>query len=85
VLRTSYGASKKKNFCLPRSKPEVLLWGPAGGNFWRVPAAPQARQSVNFVQNRSGFGCINAPIKNQKSKIKDQKHRRKNAKIFLRF
>ena len=25
-----------------------------------VPAAPQARQSVNFVQNRFGFGSINA-------------------------
>ena len=29
-----------------------------------VPAAPAARQSVNFVQNRFGFGCINAPISN---------------------
>jgi len=26
-----------------------------------VPAAPAARQSVNFIQNRFGFGCINAP------------------------
>jgi len=25
---------------------------------------PAARQSVNFVQNRFGFGCINAPISN---------------------
>ena len=25
-----------------------------------VPAAPAARQSINFVQNRFGFGCINA-------------------------
>ena len=29
-----------------------------------VPAAPAARQSVNFVQNRFGFGCISAPISN---------------------
>ena len=29
--------------------------------FGGIPAAPQARQSVNFVQNRFGFGCINAP------------------------
>ena len=29
-----------------------------------VPAAPQARQSVNFIQNRFGFGCINAPVSN---------------------
>ena len=26
-----------------------------------VSAAPAARQSVNFIQNRFGFGCINAP------------------------
>ena len=29
-------------------------------DFGGVLAAPQARQSVNFVQNRFGFGCINA-------------------------
>jgi len=32
--------------------------------FGGVPAAPQARQSVNFFQSRFGFGCINAPISN---------------------
>ena len=32
--------------------------------FGGIPAAPQARQSVNFVQNRFGFGCINAPVSN---------------------
>jgi hypothetical protein len=26
----------------------------------RFPAAPAARQSVNFIQNRFGFGSINA-------------------------
>jgi len=36
VLRTSYGASKK-NFCLPRSKLKVLLWGPLANT------APKAR------------------------------------------
>ena len=30
-------------------------------DFDGVPAAPAARQPVNFVQNRFGFGCINAP------------------------
>ena len=38
-----------RNFCPPAEN--------SGG----VPAAPAARQSVNFVQNRLGFGCINAP------------------------
>jgi hypothetical protein len=33
-------------------------------DFGGIPAAPQARQSVNFVQNRFGFGCINAPVLN---------------------
>jgi len=44
-------------------------WGFRGRNFCPpaaisggVPAAPQARQTVNFVQNRFGFGCINAPV-----------------------
>ena len=36
MFRTSYGASKK-NFCLPRSKPRALLWGP-------LATAPQARK-----------------------------------------
>jgi len=40
-----------KNFCPPAV-------------FGGIPAAPQARQSVNFVQNRFGFGCINAPVSN---------------------
>ena len=38
-----------KNFC-----PPAAISG-------EVPAAPQARQSVNFVQNRFGFDSINAP------------------------
>ena len=41
-----------RNFCPPAAI--------SGG----VPAAPAARQSVNFVQNRFGFGCINAPVSN---------------------
>jgi len=41
-----------KNFC-----PPAAISG-------EVPAAPQARQSVNFVQNRFGFGSINAPVSN---------------------
>ena len=41
-----------RNFCPPAAI--------SGG----VPAAPQARQTVNFVQNRFGFGCINAPVSN---------------------
>jgi len=39
------------NFCPP-------------ADFGGIPAAPQARQAVNFVQNRFGFGSINAPNKN---------------------
>ena len=37
-----------RNFCPP-------------ADFGGVPAAPQARQSVSSVQNRFGFGYINAP------------------------
>ena len=40
-----------RNFCPPAV---------SGG----VPAAPAARQSINFVQNRFGFRSINAPISN---------------------
>ena len=43
---------KGRNFC-----PRAAISG-------EVPAAPQVRQSVNFVQNRFGFGSINAPVSN---------------------
>ena len=40
-----------RNFCPP-------------ADFGGVPAAPAARQPVNFVQNRFGFGSINAQVSN---------------------
>jgi hypothetical protein len=43
------GVNVPRNFCPPAEISDG------------IPAAPQARQSVNFIQNRFGFGSINAP------------------------
>ena len=56
--RTKAGGQKGRGFRSVMS-PGIFA-RPA--DFGGVPAAPQARQSVNFVQNRFGFGCINAHL-----------------------
>ena len=54
--RAKAGGQKGKGFRGRNFCPPAVFGG--------IPAAPQARQSVNFVQNRFGFGCINAPESN---------------------
>ena len=50
--RAKAGGQKGKGFRGRNFCPPAVFGG--------IPATPQARQSVNFVQNRFGFGCINA-------------------------
>jgi hypothetical protein len=61
-------------FIIPQGDTLCLILGvPAHfcppANFGGVPAAPAARQPVSFVQNRFGFGSINA-LDNLDKKIK---------------
>ena len=47
-----YGVNKILAFCLPRSKPKALLWGPPERKLSKVTVRIFAEKSSDFVQDR---------------------------------